>query len=233
MGEIRAEHDGKAMAASAMADQPSVERWRQSNTGQRVGRDVGDKRVDLVKASPGSVEAPTGDFDNVINQRGEVLVDQRMSNDAHQAAVPPPDLASLARWARAPDVMDASVRTGSHASRGRARRLWTSASKSSRSRTDNLPQPAVLVADRGHDSDRIREDIERRNALPMSPMRKNRKVRKVVDMAIYTLRNMVELCLNKLKNSRRLATRYDKTADSFLGFVDVACIRLWLRHLST
>lgn len=67
----------------------------------------------------------------------------------------------------------------------------------------------------------------------MSPMRKNRQVRKVVDMAIYTLRNMVELCLNKLKNSRRLATCYDKTADSFLGFVDVACIRPWLRHLST
>ncbi|MBK4215611.1 transposase, partial [Paracoccus caeni] len=38
---------------------------------------------------------------------------------------------------------------------------------------------------------------------------------------------------NKLKNSRRLANRYDKTADSFLGFVDVACIRLWLRHSST
>ena len=64
-------------------------------------------------------------------------------------------------------------------------------------------------------------------------MRKNRKVRKVVDMAIYTLRNMAERCFNKLKNSRRLATRYDKTAESFLGFVDVACIRLWLRHLST
>ncbi|WP_283178810.1 transposase [Gemmobacter sp. 24YEA27] len=48
-----------------------------------------------------------------------------------------------------------------------------------------------------------------------------------------TLRNMVERCFNNLKNSRRLATRYDKTAESFLGFVDVACIRLWLRHLST
>nr|AKJ20427.1 transposase OrfB [Paracoccus kondratievae] len=96
---------------------------------------------------------------------------------------------------------------------------------------DNLPQPAVLVADRGYDSDKIREDIESRNALPMIPMRKNRKVRKVVDMTIYTLRNMVERCFNKLKNSRRLATRYDKTADSFLGFIDIACIRLWLRHL--
>ena len=98
---------------------------------------------------------------------------------------------------------------------------------------DNLPQPAVLVADRGYDSDKIREDIESRNALPMIPMRKNRKVRKVVDMTIYTLRNMVERCFNKLKNSRRLATRYDKTADSFLGFIDITSIRLWVRHLST
>lgn len=96
-----------------------------------------------------------------------------------------------------------------------------------------LPQPAVLVADRRYDSDKVREDIESRNALPVIPMRKNRKVRKVVNMAIYTLRNMVERCFNKLKNTRRLATRYDKTADSFLGFVDLACIRLWLRHLST
>ena len=98
---------------------------------------------------------------------------------------------------------------------------------------DNLPQPAVLVADRGYDSDKVREDIERRDALPMIPMRKNRKVRKTVDMTIYTLRNMVERCFNKLKNSRRLATRYDKTADSFLGFIDIVCIRLWIRHLST
>lgn len=52
-------------------------------------------------------------------------------------------------------------------------------------------------------------------------------------MTIYTLRNMVERCFNKLKNSHRLATRYGKTADSFLEFVDVACIGLWLCHLST
>lgn len=51
-------------------------------------------------------------------------------------------------------------------------------------------------------------------------------------MTIYTLRNIVECCFNKLKNSRRLAARYDKTADSFLSFADLACIRLWLGHLS-
>lgn len=72
---------------------------------------------------------------------------------------------------------------------------------------DNLPQPAVLVADRSYDSDKIREDIESRDALSIIPMRKNRKVRTVVNMTIYTLRNMVERCFNKLKNSRRLANR--------------------------
>ncbi|MFN3823419.1 MAG: IS5/IS1182 family transposase, partial [Pseudorhodobacter sp.] len=37
----------------------------------------------------------------------------------------------------------------------------------------------------------------------------------------------------KLKNARRVATRYHKTAESFLGFIDITSIRLWLRHLST
>lgn len=97
----------------------------------------------------------------------------------------------------------------------------------------NLPRPAVPVADRGCGSDEVREDIERRNALPLIPMRKNRKLRKAVDRTIYTLRNMVERCFNKLKNSRRLATRHDKTADSFLRVMDIACIRIRLRPLST
>jgi len=44
------------------------------------------------------------------------------------------------------------------------------------------------------------------------------------------LRNLVERCFSKLKHSRRLATRYDKTADSFLGFVLIASIRLCIRH---
>lgn len=75
-------------------------------------------------------------------------------------------------------------------------------------------------------------------------MRKNRQVRKVVDLTIYTLRNISNAfarspgpvafkgSLDKLKNSRQLATCYGKIADSFLGFVGVACIRLWVRHLS-
>jgi transposase len=43
------------------------------------------------------------------------------------------------------------------------------------------------------------------------------------------LRNRIERCFNKLKNSRRLATRYDKTMASYLGFVHIAAIRIWMR----
>ena len=71
------------------------------------------------------------------------------------------------------------------------------------------------------------------NVLPVIPMRKSRKKRVGVDRSLYRLRNLVERCFNKLKNARRVATRYDKTAESFLGFIDITSIRLWLRHLST
>ncbi|MBB1493401.1 IS5 family transposase [Paracoccus sp. MC1854] len=99
--------------------------------------------------------------------------------------------------------------------------------------SDNLPEPSVLLADRGYDSDNVRKTMEARDVLPVIPMRKNRKLRVVVDRALYRLRNLVERCFNKLKNARRVATRYDKTAESYLAFIDVTSIRLWLRHLST
>ncbi len=98
---------------------------------------------------------------------------------------------------------------------------------------DNLPEPLVLLADKGYDADSIRDNMRSRNIQPVIPMRKSRKKRVGVDRPLYRLRNLVERCFNKLKNARRVATRYDKTAESFLGFVDITSIRLWLRHLST
>lgn len=98
---------------------------------------------------------------------------------------------------------------------------------------DNLPEPRVLLADRGYDADRIRKSMSKRDVMPQIPMRKNRKMRVGVDHGLYRLRNLVERCFNKLKNARRVATRYDKTAESYLGFIDITSIRLWVRHLST
>ncbi|CAM4128652.1 Transposase DDE domain-containing protein [Palleronia rufa] len=95
---------------------------------------------------------------------------------------------------------------------------------------DDLPGPGTRLADKGYDPGRIHDWAEARDAVPIIPVRRNRKARAGVDRTLYTLRNLVERCSGKLKNSRRVATRYDKTAASFLGFVDVACIRLWTRR---
>jgi len=92
------------------------------------------------------------------------------------------------------------------------------------------PDPTVLLADRGYDADRIRQDVERRGGTAVIPMRKGRKVQVPIDDFIYALRNLVERCINKLQNARRVATRYDKTATSYLGFVHVVAIRLWTKH---
>jgi transposase len=98
---------------------------------------------------------------------------------------------------------------------------------------DNLPEEVVLLANKGYDADRIRAELHNRNIQPVIPMRKSRKRRVGFDWHLYRLRNLVERCFNKLKNARRVATRDDKTAESFLGFVDITSIRLWIRYLST
>jgi transposase len=91
------------------------------------------------------------------------------------------------------------------------------------------PEPKVVLSDRGYDSDHIRETLEQKRAATVIPTRKNRKVQIPVDGYIYALRNRIERCFNKLKNFRRLATRYDKTAASYLGFVHITAIRIWIR----
>ena len=92
------------------------------------------------------------------------------------------------------------------------------------------PAPKVLLADKGYDANFIRDDMERRGGFAMIPTKKNRLVQISVDGAIYALRNIIERCFNKLKNARRLATRYDKTARSYSGFIHVISIRLWMKQ---
>lgn len=89
---------------------------------------------------------------------------------------------------------------------------------------DNLPSPKVLLADRGYDAKSIRARMQDRDVLPVIPMRKSRRKRAGVDRLLYRLRNLVERCFNRFKNTRRVATRNDKTAESFLDFIHIASI---------
>ena len=87
-------------------------------------------------------------------------------------------------------------------------------------------------ADHSYRFSKVSKAIEARNVVPVIPMRRSRKLRVAVDRTLYRLRTLIERCLNKLKSARRVATRYDKTAESFLCFFDTTSIRLWLGHLS-
>ena len=98
---------------------------------------------------------------------------------------------------------------------------------------DDLPETKVLIADKGYDSNAIREEIEADGGAAVIPPRRNRKNQTPVDDFLYALRNRIERCINRLKNARRLATRYDKTAVSYLAFIDIVSARLWFKHLST
>lgn len=89
--------------------------------------------------------------------------------------------------------------------------------------------PKALLADKGYDRDRFRESLLIRGILPIIPPRSNRKVPEHPDYRRYKDRNRIERMFNKLKQSRRIATRYDKTALSFASFLNLASIRLWLK----
>ena len=75
---------------------------------------------------------------------------------------------------------------------------------------NDLPQPKILLADRGYDSDNVHKDVDQRRGTPIIPARKNRKDPEPIDDFVHALRNLVERCINKLKNARRVATRYEK-----------------------
>lgn len=91
--------------------------------------------------------------------------------------------------------------------------------------------PAIMIADKGYDSDAICADIDKRGATAMMPSRSNRKKPRPLAKRVYAMRNRIERFFNKLKNSRRVASRYDKLAESFMGFAQLAALRLWFRFV--
>ena len=86
-----------------------------------------------------------------------------------------------------------------------------------------------MLADRGYDADWIRAFVTDRGAWANIPPKCNRKDPICFSPYLYRDRNLIERFFNKIKQCRRVATRYDKLAANYLAFVKLACIRLWLR----
>lgn len=93
----------------------------------------------------------------------------------------------------------------------------------------SLPPAGTLLADRGYDADWFRNALIEREIQPCIPSRKCRKVPIPHDADLYRQRHRIENAFARLKDWRRIATRYDRCADLFLSACALAAIVIfWL-----
>jgi transposase len=86
---------------------------------------------------------------------------------------------------------------------------------------------AVLLADRGYDTDEIVSMAAKAGMDVVIPSKKNRKEQREYDKYLYKLRHLVENAFLMLKRWRGIATRYAKNTTSFLAAVHIRCIAIW------
>jgi transposase len=89
-------------------------------------------------------------------------------------------------------------------------------------------EPLAIVADKAYTSNRIRRQIADEGALAVIPAKSNARNPIAHDPKLYAMRNIVERFFCKMKDMRRLATRFEKTARSFHNMVYMFAIRCWL-----
>lgn len=87
----------------------------------------------------------------------------------------------------------------------------------------------ATIADKGYDADHLVDGIAEAGIDVVIPPKRNRKVLRPYDAGLYKERNKIERFFNKLKQFRRVATRYDKLLANFMGFVKLAAIAIWLK----
>lgn len=87
----------------------------------------------------------------------------------------------------------------------------------------------AALGDKGYDSKKLVDYIKSRGAEAVIPPRSNLKDQREYDRHLYKERNLVERFINRIKQFRRVATRYEKTAHNFLAFVQVAAITVLLQ----
>lgn len=86
-----------------------------------------------------------------------------------------------------------------------------------------------LVADKGYDSEALRDQIRKSGAIPVIPRKSNSKSgNDNLDRWLYRYRHLVENIFARLKHFRAIATRYDKLKRNFEGMVLLGCFYVWL-----
>ena len=94
---------------------------------------------------------------------------------------------------------------------------------------DALPNAKELLGDKGYDSDWFRAALTERGITPCIPPKSNRKVQYHYDKAVYKKRHLVENLFAKIKDWRRIHTRYDRCAHTFMSAIAIAAtVIFWL-----
>lgn len=88
-------------------------------------------------------------------------------------------------------------------------------------------QAEAVLADKGYDSQPLIDQIQRMGAQAVIPPRRYRYRLRDYDTQLYKLRNRIERCFSRLKQFRRIATRYCKSLVAFKATVAIACA--WIR----
>lgn len=93
----------------------------------------------------------------------------------------------------------------------------------------SLPRAKVLIGDRGYDSDRFRNALVERGIDPCIPPVRHRKVQLPYDKHLYRQRHKIENVFARIKDWRRVATRYDRCAHTFMSAICIAAtVCYWL-----
>ena len=94
---------------------------------------------------------------------------------------------------------------------------------------DALPRAKALLADRGYDADWFRAALHARGIAACIPSKANRKVPIPHDTVLYRQRHRIENMFGKLKDWRRIHTRYDRCAHTFMSAICIAAtVIFWL-----
>ena len=94
-----------------------------------------------------------------------------------------------------------------------------------------LPKTRVLLGDRGYDADWLRQALADRRIAACIPSKANRKVQIPHDAALYRRRNKIEIMFGRLKDWRRIHTRYDRCAHTFMSAICIAAtVIFWFNH---
>ena len=94
-----------------------------------------------------------------------------------------------------------------------------------------LHEGAILLADKGYDTNDIRQIAAQRKAWANIPVKSNRKQAFAFSSWLYRHRNLVERFFNRIKQYRAIATRYDKDPLNFIAAIKIVSARIWANHL--